>query len=105
LLLGLALQGRHFLGSGICTFDTGRIVLLWSVLTLFSRIAGLFLPLPGFVYQHARRPTNAVVAVCVPSTDETRLHRLERLCFLHATQFSFVRGAEECSVCRFGWVI
>jgi hypothetical protein len=34
-----------------------------SLLTLFSRIAGLFLLLfPTFVYQHAQRPTNAVVA-------------------------------------------
>jgi hypothetical protein len=34
-----------------------------SLLTLFRRIAGLFLLLaPAFVYQHAQRPTNAVIA-------------------------------------------
>jgi hypothetical protein len=71
LLLGIALQGEiswqwrmHF------RYRQNRTAL--SLLTLFSRIAGLFLLLfPAFVYQHAQRPTNAIVAFSVPSTDET----------------------------------
>jgi hypothetical protein len=41
----------------------------------------------------------------MPRTEDARLGRLESLGFSRAAQFGFVRGAEERSVCGFGWVI
>ena len=71
---------------------------LCSILNLVSDSAGL-------VYHHALRSTVAVATVHMPCLEDAHLCRLESLCFLHATQFGFVRGTEECSMCGFRWVI